>query len=421
MAEELNPFEIAKTQLDNAAKRLKLDSGLTELLKTPMRMMTVSMPIKMRNGKVKVFTGYRCQYNDLLGPTKGGIRYHPDLDEDEIKALACWMTFKCAVMNLPFGGAKGGIACNPKEMNSAELEALTRRYAYILRDYVGPRKDILAPDLYTNEQTMAWFMDTYSAMNSEYIPGVTTGKPVSSGGSLGRSEAAGRGLMIAIREAAMALGLDLTKATCAIQGAGNTGATAGLLLEEIGVKIIAIGDTRGGVYNPNGLKIKEVLKHKYSKSNKNKSVKSFPGSKPVPSDKIMEMKCDILIPAALINVINKSNARKIKAKIIAEAANGPTTIDADLVLYKKNKAFLIPDILANAGGVTVSYFEWIQNQTGHYWTEDHVNDELERYMVTAFNDVYEISKKNKVDMRTAAYMLGIGRVVEAYKTRGLWP
>ncbi|MBU1024073.1 Glu/Leu/Phe/Val dehydrogenase [bacterium] len=400
---------------------MKLDAGLTELIKTPMRMMTVAMPIKMRNGKVKVFTGYRCQYNDLLGPTKGGIRYHPNVTEDEIKALACWMTWKCAVMNLPFGGASGGVACDTKELNVAELEALTRRYAYILREYVGPRKDILAPDMYTDDQVMAWFMDTYSTLSSEYIPGVTTGKPLGMSGSRGRVEAAGRGLMITIREAAMALGLDLTKSTAAIQGAGNAGATAGLLLEEIGVKVIAIADSTGGIYNPNGLKMKEVIKHKHAKSNKNKSVKGFPGSKPVASDKIMEMKCDILIPAALENVINKSNARKIKAKIIAEAANGPSTIDADNILYKKSKIFLIPDILASAGGVTVSYFEWVQNMTGHYWTEDHVNDELERYMVTAFNDVYEISKREKVDMRTAAYMLGISRVVDAYKTRGLWP
>lgn len=421
MAEELNTFEIAKKQIDDAAKKLKLDAGLTELLKTPARMMTLAIPVRMRNGKIQVFTGYRCQYNDFRGPTKGGIRYHPDLTEDDTKALASWMTWKCAVLNLPFGGAMGGIACNPKEMNSAELEALTRRYAYILREHVGPKKDIPDTDVCTDDQTMAWFMDTFSALESEYKPAVTTGKPIGIGGSLGREEATGRGVVILIREAAMALGLDLTKATAAVQGAGKAGGVAGRLLEELGVKVIAISDSVGGVYNPNGLKIKEVLKHKQSKSNKKKSVKGFPGSKPLTNEKLMEIKCDILVPAALSNSINKSNARKIKAKIIAEVASGPTTPDADEIIYKKNKAFLIPDILANAGGVTVSYFEWIQNISGHNWTEDYVLDELERYMVSSFNDVYEIHKKNKVNMRTAAYMLAIERVTEAFKTRGLWP
>ena len=421
MAEELNTFEIAKKQIDAAAKKLKLDSGLTELLKTPARMMTLAIPVKMRNGKIHVFTGYRCQYNDFRGPTKGGIRYHPDITEDEIKALASWMTWKCAVLNLPYGGAMGGVSCNPKEMNNAELEALTRRYAYILREHVGPRKDIPDPDVYTDEQTMAWFMDTYSVMESEYKPGVITGKPIGLGGSLGREEAVGRGCVILIREAAMALGLDLTKSTAAVQGAGKAGSVAGRILEELGVTVIAISDSKGGIYNPNGLKIKDVIRHKYSKSNKNKSVKGFPGSKPVTNEKLMEMKCDILVPAALANSITKSNARKIKAKIIAEVASGPTTPDADDIIYKKNKAFLIPDILANAGGVTVSYFEWIQNISGHNWTEDYVLDELERYMVSAFNDVYEIHKRSKVNMRTAAYMLAMERVSEAFKTRGLWP
>jgi glutamate dehydrogenase/leucine dehydrogenase len=414
------PFEIAQEQIDVAAKKMKLNPSLADVLKNPLRMMTVSLPVKMKSGKITVFKGYRCQHNDFRGPTTGGIRYYPGVTEDEVKALAMWMTWKCAVVDIPFGGAYGAVACDTKTLATQELEGIARRYAFSMRDFIGQNKDIPSPDLYTDAQTMAWIMDTCSGLSDTYYPGSTTGKPIVVGGTLGSEEAVGRGIAVTIQEAAIALGIDLKKATAAIQGAGRSGSVTGRMLEDLGVTIIAISDSKGGIYNPNGLKIKEVIKYKTAKANKANSVKGFPGSKPVTNEKLLEMKCDILIPAAMDSVITKVNAKKIKAKLIAEAANGPTTPEADEILFK-SKVFMIPDILANAGAVAVAYFEWVQNRAGKYWTEDQVLDELDRLIIKAFRDVLEISRKNKIDMRTAAYMLAIQRVSDAFDIRGIWP
>jgi len=420
LAVEINPFDIAKQQIDIAAKRLKIDAGLTEILKSPIRMLTVSLPVKMRDGKIKIFTGYRCQHNDLRGPMMGGIRFHPNITPDEVKALACWMTWKCAIVNVPCGGSQGGIVCNPADLNDKELEALTRRFAYSLRDFVGPEKDIPALEAFGNPKIIAYFMDTFSTLNGIPRPGTVTGKPIELSGSTGRDEASSRGCIIAIRETALALGMDLTKATVVIQGAGRDSILLGELLERIGTTIIAISDFKGGIYNPNGLSMDEVSKHRFAKSNKDKSVKGFPGSKPVTHEKLLDMKCDILIAASPDGIVTKSNAKKIKAKIVAEAVNGPITPEADEILFKE-KIFVIPDILANAGGVIVSYFEWAQNMEGFSWPEDEVNRKLEKQMVSAFKAVYEVQKQHKVDMRTAAYMLAIDRVAKVFELRGLWP
>src|SRR5918995_2937 len=413
----INPFEVALKQLDEAAKLIKLDKGLQEVLANPKRVLTVSLPIRMDNGETQVFTGFRSQHNDARGPYKGGIRYHPQVTIEEVKALSMWMTWKCAVANIPFGGGKGGIICDPKSMSEGELERMTRRYAYGISDIIGPYRDIPAPDVYTGGREMAWIMDTYSVIKGNYIqPEVITGKPIQIGGSLGRNEATGRGLAITVREAAKKLNIDMKSATIVVQGFGNAGQFSAQLVEEQGAKVIAASDSKGCIINKNGIDTVSLRKHK----EKTGSVSNFQGTQPISNKELLETECTILIPAALENQITKDNAGNIKTKIVAEAANGPTTPDADKVLYNNN-IMVIPDILANGGGVTVSYFEWLQNLRREYWTEDQVNSMLDRNITKAFADVYETHEKYQVNMRKASIALAVGRVAEAIKIRGLWP
>ncbi|HET6730135.1 MAG TPA: Glu/Leu/Phe/Val dehydrogenase [Nitrososphaeraceae archaeon] len=417
MSESLNPFEVAVRQLDEAAKLAQLDRGMRDILASPSRVLTVSVPAKMDNGDIRVFTGFRSQHNSARGPYKGGIRYHPQVTVDEVKALSMWMTWKCAVANIPFGGGKGGIICNPKEMSQDELERLTRRYAYSISDIIGPLTDIPAPDVYTGGREMAWIMDTYSALKGNYLqPELITGKPLAIGGSLGRNEATGRGVSITVREAAKKLGINLKDATVAVQGFGNAGQFAAQLLAEMGAKIIAVSDSKGSIYSKEGIPVDSVRNHK----SKNGTVVGFRNATEIKDNELMELECTILVPAALENQITRTNAPKIKAKIIAEAANGPTTPDADDILFK-NETLVIPDILANGGGVTVSYFEWLQNLARDYWSEDEVNSRLDSNISVAFNDVYKNHKEYDVNMRQASTLLAINRVVEAIKIRGLWP
>jgi glutamate dehydrogenase/leucine dehydrogenase len=407
-----NPYEAALKQLDVAVEKLKLNPGIHEMLKRPIRTLIVNIPVVMDDGSIQVFTGYRVQYNDALGPTKGGIRYHPDLTLDEVTALAAWMTWKTAVVGLPLGGAKGGIRCNPKEMSKAELERLTRGYVRAIAKFIGPQIDVPAPDVYTDAQTMAWIMDEYSEIVGYPAFGVVTGKPLSVGGSCGRSEATSRGLMYTVIEAAKYLGINLGDATVAVQGYGNVGYHAARLLHEVGCKIIAVSDSKGGIYNPNGLDPEKVLEHK----NKTGSVVDYPDSVFITNEQLLELECDILVPAALENQITKTNAANIKAKIIAEGANGPTTPEADEILFRKG-VFVIPDILANSGGVIVSYFEQVQNQMNYYWTEEEVRNKLKETITKVFYDILELSKQYNVNMRTAAYMLAVKRVADALATR----
>ena len=413
----INPFETALKQLDEAAKLIKLDDGLHQVLAHPKRVLTVSLPIRMDNGTIKVFTGFRSQHNDARGPYKGGIRYHPEVTIDEVKALSMWMTWKCAIAGIPYGGGKGGIVCNPKEMSETELERLTRRYAYAIADIIGPLTDIPAPDVYTGGREMAWIMDTYSALKKNFVqPEVITGKPIAIGGSLGRNEATGRGLSFAVREAAKKLKINVKTATVAVQGFGNAGQFAAQLIEEQGAKVIAVSDSQGGVFNKNGIQVGTLRKHKQ----KTGSVKGLSGAKPISNEDLLETECTILIPAALENQITKRNAGKINAKVVAEAANGPTTPDADDILYK-NKILVIPDVLANGGGVTVSYFEWLQNLRREYWNENEVNERLDQNITKAFLDVYDTYEKRGINMRKASIVLAVNRVVEVIKIRGLWP
>ena len=413
----INPFEVALEQLDEAAKLIKLDNGLHQILAHPKRVLIVSIPVRLDNKEIRVFTGFRSQHNDARGPYKGGIRYHPQVSIDEVKALSMWMTWKCAIADIPYGGGKGGVICNPKEMSDLELERMTRRYAYAIADIIGPYTDIPAPDVYTGGKEMAWIMDTYSALKGNYVqPEVITGKPLAIGGSLGRTEATGRGLSFTVREAAKKLKLNLHTATVAVQGFGNAGQYAAQLLEEQGAKVIAVSDSKGGVYNKNGIQIGTLRKHKEKKG----SVVGFPESKPISNEEVLETDCTILIPAALENQITKKNAPKISAKVVAEAANGPTTPEADDILYK-NKTLLIPDVLANGGGVTVSYFEWLQNLRRESWSETQVNEMLDKNITRAFSDVYATHDKYQVNMRKASTVLAINRVVDAIKIRGLWP
>ena len=411
---ELNPLENARAQFDEAAKRLEIDPGLIEIIKQPRRSTIVSLPIQMDDGSFRIFTGYRVQHSIVRGPAKGGIRYHPDVSLDEVQALAAWMTWKCAVVNIPFGGGKGGITCDPTKMSKGELERLTRRYAADLSDLFGPDVDVPAPDVNTNEQTMAWFMDTYSMHARRTVPGVITGKPVRLGGSRGRREATGRGIQFCVREAVKHLKMDLTKCRVAVQGFGNVGSIGAELIAQDGAKIVAVADVRGAIHNPQGLDMPALLEH----LKRTGSVVGFAGSQPLTTS-IIEYDCDILIPAALENQITTENASRVKAKIIAEGANGPTQHEADAILDVYGK-FVIPDILANSGGVTVSYFEWVQNNQGFYWTEKEVNERLEQYMVKAFHDVLEVAEESKVSMRVAAFMLAIRRVIEVVKLRGVY-
>jgi glutamate dehydrogenase (NAD(P)+) len=408
-------FEAMLQEFDGAARLIGLDPGLWKTLTHPKRQVIVSCPIVMDDGRVEVFTGFRVQYNIALGPAKGGIRYHPNVSLDEVKALAAWMTWKCALAGVPFGGGKGGVICDPTKMSKRELESLTRRYIGEIIDIIGPDKDVPAPDVNTNEQTMAWVMDTYSMHVGVSTTAVVTGKPIAMGGSLGRREATGRGVMITAREAAKHLGLNMQNATVAVQGFGNVGSVSADLLCKIGAKIVAVTDWKGGVQNPKGLDITKLMAH----VNQHKTVAGFTGGEALDPNAIFEMPVDILVPAALENQITMDNVDKIKAKLIVEGANGPTTPDAHQSLHKRG-VLVIPDILANAGGVTTSYFEWVQDRHGYFWEEQEVNLRLERKMVEAFQKTLETSLKYKTDMRTAAYIVAISRVAEVTKLRGMY-
>jgi len=417
MAAKANPFEEMKKMVDKAGKTLALDPGMIEVLKSPKRELTVNFPVKMDNGLIRLFTGYRVQHNEARGPFKGGIRYHPQVDIDEVKALSSWMTWKTAVVDIPYGGAKGGIIANPKEMSVGEIERMTRRYASEILIIIGPEKDIPAPDVNTGGREMAWIMDTYSMQKGYPVPGVITGKPRELGGSLGRPEATSRGLVFCVREAAKKIGLNLKGATVAIQGYGNVGAFAHKLIErDYGCKVIAVSDSQGGIVNEKGLKYDEVWAHKQ----KTGQVKEFPGSKPISNEEILELKVDVLLPCALENVITKDNAGKINAKISGEGANGPTTFEADAILWK-NGVLVLPDILANSGGVTVSYFEWVQNNYNYYWTEEEVNNRLDAKITAAFHEVWNMHEKHKCNMRDAAYLVAVKRVADATRLRGFFP
>ena len=408
-------FDAMLEEFDGAARLLGLEPDIWQILTHPKRQIIVSCPVLMDSGRIEVFTGYRVQYNITLGPAKGGIRYHPGVTLDEVKALAAWMTWKCAVAGVPFGGGKGGVICDPSRMSRRELEALTRRYIAEIADNIGPEKDVPAPDVNTNEQTMAWIMDTYSMHVGQTVTAVVTGKPVEMGGSLGRREATGRGVMITTREAAKYLELDIWGATVAIQGFGNVGSVSAHLLDRLGAKVIAVTDWKGGVYNPSGLNIEQLLAW-YAE---HKTVAGFPDADPLEPERIFELEVDILIPAALENQITIENAPKIRARIVAEGANGPTTPEAHRHLHERG-VFVIPDILANAGGVTTSYFEWVQDRHGYFWTEEEVNQRLERKMYDAFHMVLNTSLKYKTDLRTAAYIVAINRVASVTKLRGMY-
>ena len=412
--EKSNPFAMAQAQLDEAAKHLKLDPAAHAILREPQRQLLISIPVRMDNGEVKVFQGFRIQYNDARGPVKGGIRFHPDETIDTVKALGAWMTWKCAVVNIPLGGAKGGVICNPKEMSAGELERLSRGYVDQVWKILGPEVDIPAPDVYTTPQIMAWMMDEYSKIKGYPVPGMITGKPIPIGGSEGRDDAAARGGVYCIREAAKELGIDLSKATVAVQGYGNAGSFGARLMKEmVGSKIVAVTDTRGGIYNADGLDPQAVLEHKA----KTGSVVGFPGTQPISNEEVLELDVDILLPSALEEVITVANAGKVKAKIVGELANGPTTPEADVILYE-NDVFVIPDFLCNAGGVTVSYFEWVQNVAGYYWELEDVHERLDKKMTVAFHDVLKAHQEYKVNMRVGAYIVAIGRVAEVMKLRG---
>ena len=412
-----DPYQMALKQLEETAKLINLDPGIHKILSKPKRVLTVSLPVKMDNGDIEVFTGFRSQHNDARGPFKGGIRYHPQVSLEEVMALSMWMTWKCAIVDIPFGGGKGGIICDPFKLSKNELEKLTRRYAYAISDVIGPLTDIPAPDVYTGGEEMAWIMDTYSTIKGNYVqPEVITGKPIPIGGSSGRNEATGRGVAITIREAAKKLGIQLNNSTVVVQGFGNAGQFAAKLVEEQGAKIIAVSDTKGAIRNKNGLKVDELIKHK----KENKTVKDFDGAEEITNEELLTSECTILIPAALENQITKDNASKINTKIIAEAANGPTTPEADEILYQ-NKTLVIPDVLANSGGVTVSYFEWIQNLRREYWTKQFVNERLDGILTKAFDDNYNAHLQYNTDMRTASIASAVKKVAEATKIRGIWP
>lgn len=410
-------YKMALKQLDEVAKLINLDPGIHKILAKPKRVLTVSLPVRMDNGKIEVFTGFRSQHNDARGPHKGGIRYHPQVSIEEVMALSMWMTWKCAIVDIPLGGGKGGIICNPKEMSEGELERLTRRYAYAISDIIGPYKDIPAPDVYTRGEEMAWIMDTYSTLKGNYLqPEIITGKPVSIGGSLGRNEATGRGVGFTVREASKKLNIQMNEATVVVQGFGNAGQFAAQLVEEQGAKIVAVSDTKGAIINKNGFSVNELIKYK----NENNTVKGFQGSSEITNEELLTTECTILIPAALENQITKQNASKINAKIVAEAANGPTTPEADDILHQ-NKILVIPDVLANSGGVTVSYFEWLQNLRREYWTEKYVNERLDSILTKAFGEVYDAHLEHSTNMRTASIALAVKRVAEAIQIRGIWP
>ncbi len=416
MGKEHTALTVALEQLKIASEKLGLDPSMHELLVHPKRSLIVSVAVKMDNGKTEVFTGCRVQHWDARGPYKGGIRYHPNVTLDEVTALSMWMTWKCAVVDIPYGGAKGGITCNPKQMSKDELQRLTRRYTSLLYDFIGPHRDVPAPDVYTDAQTMAWIMDTYSQITGYSVPECVTGKPISIGGSEGREQATSLGVVVCAREAAKHLNLKLKGATVAVQGYGNVGMNAAKIAHDMGAKIVAVSDSMGGIYNSKGLNPYDVQEHKSKTGSVVDYKKCEKGCEHITNEDVLEKKCDILIPAALENQITKANANKIKAKIVAEGANGPTTPEADEILFK-NGIFVIPDILANSGGVIVSYFEQVQNQMNYYWPEDEVREKLENTITKAFKDVLAISQQYNVNMRVAAYMSAVKRVTDVMFTR----
>ena len=413
--DEENPFEAMMSRFDRAAELLDLEPGLYKVLRHPEKQIIVSVPVQMDNGEVEVFTGYRVLYNTSRGPAKGGIRFDMQVNLEEVKALAAWMTWKCAVVNLPFGGAKGGVVCDPLKMSAGELERLTRRYTTGIIQTLGPDSDVPAPDVNTNERVMAWVMDTYSMRMGHTVTAVVTGKPIEMGGSLGRREATGRGCMFVTKEALRHLGMPVQGATVAVQGFGNVGSVAAQLLVREGCKVVAISDRAAGIHNAAGIDIEAAVAH----VKKHRTLEGFSGGDIITNEALLTLPVDVLVPAALENVITSKNAAKIQARIICEGANGPTTAGADSILEEKG-IFVIPDILANAGGVTVSYFEWVQDRGGYFWPEDVVNDRLREIMTRSFKDVQDLARQHKVNMRTAAYMLSISRVATVHRLRGIY-
>jgi glutamate dehydrogenase (NAD(P)+) len=412
---EINPWEAQSARFDYAARKLNLDEGLWKVLSSPSREVIVHFPVTMDDGRIEMFTGFRVQHSQARGPAKGGIRYTPEVTLDEVRALASWMTWKCAVVNIPFGGAKGGVICDPKKMSMGELERMTRRYTSEIIEFIGPEKDVPAPDVNTNEQTMAWIMDTYSMHMRQTVTSVVTGKPLTLGGSRGRTEATGRGVLVACDESLRYLKMPIDGCRVIIQGFGNVGSNAARLMMEHGYKIIGIAEKDGGLFNPNGIEIHQLLEFKY----RNNTVLGFRGAEAMPTEELIVSECDILIPAATENVITSRNAENIKARIVVEGANGPTTAVADDILADK-RIFIVPDILANAGGVTASYFEWVQDRQGYFWKEAIVNEQLETILRDSFEDVVRYAEAHNVNNRIAAYMLAIDRVAFTIKQRGLY-
>ncbi|MBI2755510.1 MAG: Glu/Leu/Phe/Val dehydrogenase [Chloroflexi bacterium] len=412
----VSAWDVAQRQYDRAADKLNLSPGVREVLRHAKREVTVHFPVQMDNGETRVFHGYRVWHNVVRGPAKGGLRYHPSLNLDDVRALAMWMTWKCAAVKIPFGGAKGGVTCDPAAMSPRELERMTRRYVTDIADMLGPDSDIPAPDVNTNPQVMAWVMDTYSMHRGHSVPGVVTGKPLSIGGSEGRADATGRGVVYLIQEAAKMLDLDLDDARAAIQGFGNVGASSARFLHEVGARVVAVSDSRGGVFNGDGLDLATLTRHKQETG----SVVGAPRTQTISNADLLELDCDILVPAALEGMITAENAPQIRARIVAEGANGPTTPEADDIL-RANGTLVIPDILANAGGVTVSYFEWVQDREEFFWTIEEINARLRRALLRAFDEVQRMGAEHTVDLRLAAYMLAVQRVAEATLTRGIYP
>jgi glutamate dehydrogenase (NAD(P)+) len=411
-----NVWGMAQRQLDEVAKLIGLNESIHGYLRVPKRILEVSVPVRMDDGSFRMFAGYRVQHNMSRGPGKGGIRFHPDVTLDEVKALAMWMTWKCALVNIPFGGAKGGVICDPKHMSMQELENLTRRFTIEISVIIGPEKDIPAPDVYTTPQIMAWIMDTFSMQAGYSIPGVVTGKPISIGGSLGRDKATARGCLYVVDEAMHEIGREIREARVAIQGFGNAGMYAAQLMSQRGYHIVAVSDSQGGVADPHGLDVNRLMAYKLETG----SVVGFKGAQRIDNKEVLEYDCDVLVPAALEKVITVENAPRIKARIVAEAANGPTMPDADAILFERG-VMVLPDILANAGGVTVSYFEWVQDLQNNFWEEEEINERLKRKMVRAFREAYEQAQRHKVSMRMGAYCVAVDRVAEATKLRGLYP
>jgi glutamate dehydrogenase (NAD(P)+) len=412
---EENPFEGMMSRFDHAAERLSLDQGLYKVLRSPEKQIIVSVPFLRDTGEVEVYTGYRVLYNTSRGPAKGGIRFDLNVTLDEVKALAAWMTWKCALVNIPFGGSKGGVVCDPATLSNTELERITRRYTSAIIETLGPDSDVPAPDVNTNERVMAWIMDTYSMHKRHTVTAVVTGKPVAMGGSLGRREATGRGCMIVTREALRKLKMPVAGTRVAVQGFGNVGSTAAMLMEQLGLTIVAVSDKSGGLYNPKGLRIADLLQH----VRQHRYLSEYKEAEPITNEQLLTVDCEVLVPAALENVITRHNAGDVKARIICEGANGPTTANADRILEEKG-VFVVPDILANAGGVTVSYFEWVQDRGGYFWDEDTVNQRLERIMVQSFDEVVRMADKYAVNLRTGAYMQAIERVAAVHRLRGMY-